>query len=778
MKNLIVLLFVALSQLSQAQIVNIPDINFKNALIGLGVDTNGDGQIQESEALDIIGLNLKSKNISSLQGIKSFVNLKHLNCQGNQLTSLDLEGLTNMQNLFCDNNQLNSLNLHKLLFLQDLFCEFNQLQSLELQGLTNLTRIYCQNNLLTNLNVQGLTNLQVLVCSSNQLINLDVQGFTNLQLLYCQGNQLTNLDVKGLTNLSYLDCSSNQLTNLDVQGLTNLSYLDCSSNQLTNLDVQGLTNLQTLGCDDNQLVNLDVQGLPNLQSFSCYSNQLVSLNIKNGNIFSSVYFYGNPNLKYICCDDFKIKDISAQATQSGLTNCSVNSYCSFTPGGKFYTIKGENKLDIDNNGCDAGDILYPNLKFSITNGIDFGSIIVNTTGEYSIPVQAGTHIMTPTLENPSYFQVSPSSIQVSFPNVGDSLIQNFCITPNDIYHDVQITILPITPARPGFDANYKIVYNNQGTQIGNGTINFLFDDSVLVLVSTDLTPDIQSTGLLSWNYADLKPFESRSINLVLDVNSPMETPPVNIGDLLSFEANISISDPDETPLNNVFNFRQTVVGSYDPKDKTCLEGNTITPDMVGEYVHYLIRFENTGTFAAENVVVKDVIDASVFDIQTLELIDASHELFTRIKGNVVEFIFEGIQLPFDDVTNDGYVVFKIKTKPTLILGDSLKNKAEIYFDYNFPIITNETQTLVKNAVGTTDTKELSVDFFPNPAKDQVRFLINEQIEKAHIYDLNGRILRSTTVINNQLNIEALQIGTYMVRLFAGQKTYIAKVVKM
>ncbi len=62
------LLFVALSQLSQAQIVIISDINFKNALIGLGVDTNGDGQIQESEALDIIGLHLKSKNISSLQG--------------------------------------------------------------------------------------------------------------------------------------------------------------------------------------------------------------------------------------------------------------------------------------------------------------------------------------------------------------------------------------------------------------------------------------------------------------------------------------------------------------------------------------------------------------------------------------------------------------------------------------------------------------------------------------------------------------------------------------
>jgi uncharacterized repeat protein (TIGR01451 family) len=29
--------------------------------------------------------------------------------------------------------------------------------------------------------------------------------------------------------------------------------------------------------------------------------------------------------------------------------------------------------------------------------------------------------------------------------------------------------------------------------------------------------------------------------------------------------------------------------------------------MIGKYVHYIIRFENTGTFAAENIVVKELL---------------------------------------------------------------------------------------------------------------------------------------------------------------------------
>jgi hypothetical protein len=49
-KQLLFFGFALLLSRMQAQIVNIPDANFKSTLIGLGVDTNGDGQIQVGEA--------------------------------------------------------------------------------------------------------------------------------------------------------------------------------------------------------------------------------------------------------------------------------------------------------------------------------------------------------------------------------------------------------------------------------------------------------------------------------------------------------------------------------------------------------------------------------------------------------------------------------------------------------------------------------------------------------------------------------------------------------
>ncbi|MFC2478236.1 MAG: leucine-rich repeat domain-containing protein [Treponema socranskii subsp. buccale] len=95
-----------------------------------------------------------------------------------------------------------------------------------------ITELKCYSNQLTELNVQGLTALQKLDCDKNQLTALNVQSLTALQSLACDWNQLTVLNVQGLTALQELYCSGNQLTALDVQGLTALRYLGCWDNQL------------------------------------------------------------------------------------------------------------------------------------------------------------------------------------------------------------------------------------------------------------------------------------------------------------------------------------------------------------------------------------------------------------------------------------------------------------------------------------------------------------------------------------------------------------------
>ena len=98
-------------------------------------------------------------------------------------------------------------------------------------------------------------------------------------------------------------------------------------------------------------------------------------------------------------------------------------------------------------------------------------------------------------------------------------------------------------------------------------------------------------------------------------------------------------------------------------------------------------------------------------------IAGSHFFTTRIANdNLVEFLFENINLPFSDATNDGFVTFKIKTKSSLVIGDSFSNSASLYFDYNAPIITNTT-TIVVQTLGTSEFASQAISIYPNPARD-------------------------------------------------------------
>ena len=88
MKKLLLLLFIGIVGIGNAQNVNIPDANFKAYLVGnTDINTNGDAEIQVSEATAFNGTIIcNSLNLSDLTGIEAFTNLTELNCRNNQLT--------------------------------------------------------------------------------------------------------------------------------------------------------------------------------------------------------------------------------------------------------------------------------------------------------------------------------------------------------------------------------------------------------------------------------------------------------------------------------------------------------------------------------------------------------------------------------------------------------------------------------------------------------------------------------------------------------------------
>ncbi|CCG53002.1 Protein of unknown function [Flavobacterium indicum GPTSA100-9 = DSM 17447] len=759
MKNYYLIVMLVLGLIGKAQIINFTDANFKAKLlassssnsiaqnsnyVNFKIDANNNGEIEVSEAQQVYKLNVSNSSISNLTGVYNFSNLSEFNFENNTITFVDFSSLGNLKYIYGSNNSLNSINISGLSILTYLSLQNNQLTNVSLNNCSGLQYCYLNNNVINNISFLNNTNLVHFDCSFNNLSQLLLNNMPQLQTLYCNNNSLTTLNLNTLNNLITLNCNFNLLNSIIFSDNNKIVDLKCRNNNFISLDLNNTTSLTSLDCSSNSM----------LQSIFIKNGRNVSLTLSN-----------LPNLEYICTGENQISFIQIQVSIN-YPNCQVNSYCTFTPGGQFYTIQGQHKFDDENNGCDNNDVFIPNLKFNISDGTTSGSIISNYSGIYSIPVQAGNHTITPVLDNPTYFNASPSNVVVNFPTQSSPYTQDFCITPNGIKHDVEVSIIPINPARPGFDVKYKIIFKNKGNQTESGTVNLQFDDTVLDLVSVNPTFSTQTLNNLNWTYSNLQPFETREIIVTFNVNSPLETPAVNAGDFLIYTAQITQLGTDEMISDNSFGLKQLVVNSYDPNDKTCLQGNFVGPDKIGEYVHYTIRFENTGTYPAQNIVVKDMIDTSKFDVSTLVPLTASHNFFTRISGNKVEFIFENINLPFNDANNDGYIAFKIKTKPTLVLGDTFSNSANIYFDYNFPITTNTYTTTIAALSNPSFEFDNYFNLYPNPTSNELTIHLKQAIEinSIQIYNTIGQFVQVQTGNASKVDVSNLKTGNYFIKI--------------
>jgi len=108
-------------------------------------------------------------------------------------------------------------------------CQKNQLTTLDLSENSGVESLFCSDNQLTNLDISHLTHLGILSCSNNQLTSLNVSKLINLKKLYCSNNRLTSLNVSGLNKLDNLSCQYNFM---DAAALDNLFVSLPSSNAI------------------------------------------------------------------------------------------------------------------------------------------------------------------------------------------------------------------------------------------------------------------------------------------------------------------------------------------------------------------------------------------------------------------------------------------------------------------------------------------------------------------------------------------------------------------
>ena len=834
MKHLLLTLIFLSSFSASAQIVNIPDANFKNALLNHNpvIDTNGDGEIQVSEAEAVLVLDLSYGNISDLTGVEAFINIYRLSCFVNFLTQLDISENTELLYLDVGVNSLSTLDLTNNLQLIDLDCSDNQLTSIDISNNSNLTDLYCERNMLTSLNISQNPSLINLSCGQNPLSTLDVSQNLNLEFINVYTTQLSDIDVSNNTNLIDLNLSDNQLTSLDVSQISNLEALSFLANEISNIDVSNNPALRVLQCMDNQLTNIDVSQNPELVVLTCgdnpitsidvsqnallrgieFSNTLISeidlsnnpllcgvegnnnfslnyVNIKNGNnpqliisncfasnfMDSSLNLLNNPNLQFICVDDTNFAaanftEVSPNATF--IDNCTIAN-------GDLNHITGTVPYDDENNGCDGGDAGVSGLLVNTTDGTNNFATTTTTinTGDYNLTVAENTYTTTVLGLSP-YFSLSPAQAVDTFVGFNQTEIADFCIAPITTANDLAITLVPLNGARPGFEARYQLVFENVGTSQLSGNVELDFDGALVTFLEATPAETSMNGNTISWDYSNLNPFETRTIEVIFEVEQP---PIVEAGDVLPYIARVNPVSGDAAPDDNVFQLNQIVVNSFDPNDKQVLEGWQLLIEDADEYLHYVVRFQNTGTASAINVRVQDALDEKL-DWTTLKILDASHTMETEVVIGAIDFIFDNINLPTeasDPEGSQGYVAFKIKPLPIIQLNDVVENTAHIYFDFNAAIITNTVTTTYVDELGVSDFEALKIVAYPNPAQNILNIQAEGTISSIEIRNLLGQTLLTSkgNSSREQIDISGLSAGNYFVKVVVGDGSRVLRVVK-
>jgi hypothetical protein len=178
--SLLFILIFGCNKSTPEKLVHIPDKAFLGALIANGTDSNGDGQISESEAEAKISLVIPPSGISELTGLEAFIHLESLSITLNPLEGLDVSGNLSLSYLECTSCELSRLDVSRNTSLETLICGRNALEELDLSQNVALTKLVCNNNLFTSLDLSANTDLSLMISCGNQLTSLDISMLTAL----------------------------------------------------------------------------------------------------------------------------------------------------------------------------------------------------------------------------------------------------------------------------------------------------------------------------------------------------------------------------------------------------------------------------------------------------------------------------------------------------------------------------------------------------------------------------------------------------------------------
>lgn len=438
-------------------------------------------------------------------------------------------------------------------------------------------------------------------------------------------------------------------------------------------------------------------------------------------------------------------------------------------------IKGTVRLDAASNGCVSSSIVAQQILVSTFDNNVSLSTFTETNGGYYFKIGEGNYTIEVSSPMPN-FPSNPASYSNNFVGIDNSITADFCLQPIQFFDNIEVSFYPTTTARPGFMATYVLVVKNKGTNVISSSVGVTFNNNKLQFVSSEAPILSQSPNVLNFALTDLQPFAQFATELKFQV---YPIPTVSLGEIINFSVTNDLAT-DATPTNNSVSFNQPIVGAYDPNDITVLEGFEVAIADSDKYLHYIIRFQNTGNYYAERVVIKTMIDDKL-DWETMELESYSHSQRTEITdGSLITFTFDAIFLPGqvqDEEGSNGFIAFKIKPKNTISLGDIVQETASIYFDYNPAIVTNEVSTEYVDILDISTFDKEKIIGYPNPVANVLHLLGSETNYDAQIYNVLGQMVLQIKNANS-IDFSGMPIGFYLVKISTQtKKTQVVRVLK-
>ena len=511
----------------------------------------------------------------------------------------------------------------------------------------------------------------------------------------------------------------------------------------------------------------------------------------------------NPPITYQWNDNSANSSLAIQPTGSGIYSVTVTDYngCSGTDSISINVISNCNVItgkvfyDSNQNGIkDVTENGMANVIVEAAPGQNYAAS--DTSGFYRIYTDVGNYSIN-LVSSPSNNIITTPAQTAIFTGSGgiDSLNYFGLIADVDTSLSANLTM---GCARPGFEhiESFNVInFSNAPLVI---TAKLIYDSN-LILQSVFPPYDHINGDTIVWVINNFYQYSSLYFYNWLAYDYPysfsqgyfsatfMVPPTAILGDTLFSSVIVEPINGDIYPSNNISSDFKIITGSFDPNNVEVFPGGAVTKSQVDneQWMEYTINFQNTGNDTCFTVQVIDTIP-QLLDLSSIQVLSSSHPFLMNIYECELSWTFPNILLPDSSesmINSSGFIKYKIKILNYANVGDIIENSANIFFDYNLPVVTNTAQTPIIMITNIEEQKLEELSFYPNPVKSKIYIdLTKFKSGDVNIEIINGigQVVKKNKLqsgIVSLVDMSILAKGIYIIKLSNNEICKSKKIIK-